>query len=114
LAVLDKVIDLSPEKMLAAAKQTLVQENQTIELCRALLDNRSWLEVSKIVAGMRNLEPESVRMAVLGYSTNVMLSGGPKANRCYVIMAAFSENFFYTKFAGLVAACFEASQKDNK
>ena len=44
---------------------------------------------------------------VLGYCKSVLLSGGPKADKAYDIIDVFGNNFYDTKFAGLVAACYE-------
>lgn len=106
LVILDKVLGLPAEQMAAAAEQMAAQENQTIELCRLLLKKAPWGVVSKTVKGLSD-EPESIRRAVLGYMTSVLLGGGDV--RAYNVMVSFERDYFATGRAGLVMSCYDAT-----
>ena len=79
---------------------------QAIELARALLNGRSWKEVAGILKGIDE-EPEGLRYMVLGYCNAVLLGGGKLANRAFIIMNSFADNFYDSKKAGLTMACYE-------
>jgi len=105
LVLLEQISEITdPELALATINEGLISEAKTIELCRALL-KKDWPEVSIILKGL-NQEAESVRMAVLGYLSVVLLSKGD--NRTAEIMAPFTESFFNSGKAGLVLASFLA------
>jgi DNA polymerase III gamma/tau subunit len=104
LTILDKIINMDPADMLAAAKQQAADQNETIELCRALMAKRPWRDVARIIKGI-DQEPEQVRRAVLGYASAILLS---KDNgQAYLLLDAFQKNFFDTGKAGLVMAAYQ-------
>ena len=104
LAILDKIVDLAPAQMLEAAKQQATLHNETIELCRVLMKGASWKEIATIIKGIE-AEPESFRRMMLGYATNTLLNGNPKAA---IILDCFRENYYDNGKAGLVLSCWEA------
>lgn len=104
LVILDKIIDLPEDEMILAAEQQAAAENETIELCRALM-NSPWKKVSGILKGL-DQDPESVRRAVLNYFSAVLLNSG-KA-KAAAILDCFVDNFYDSGRAGLVLACYEA------
>jgi hypothetical protein len=105
LVILDKIVDLDPAEMLEAAKQFAADQNQTIELCRALMAKASWKTVGSILKNLEQ-EPESVRRAVLGYFNAVLInSGNPRA---YAVIDCFARPYYDSGKAGLTASCFEA------
>lgn len=105
MMILDKILYLNKEDMLQAAKRTAEQQNEVIELCRALMSKRNWKIVSNVLKGIQQ-EPESVRRAVLGYFTAVILNGDNP--RAYLIMSCFQNNYFNAGKPGLVMSCYEA------
>lgn len=80
-------------------------EAEGIAICRALINGMAWAELAKLIKGCKE-DPESLRYAVLGYCNTIVLSGGPKAGLAFNIIEAFSKNFYDSKLAGLVAACY--------
>lgn len=113
LVILDKIIDLPEDQMIAAAEQQAAAENETIELCRALMDS-SWSKVSKIIKGL-DQDPESVRLAVLGYFNTVLLSSNTKATKekaaiASSILDCFLDPFYASGRTGLSQACYIAVQ----
>lgn len=86
-------------------------KTQAIELARALLKPAPWKTVAGILKDLKGEEPEGLRHLVLAYSTSVMLSGGPLADRAFYVVDEFKSHFYDSKYAGLVAACFAVITK---
>ena len=110
LVMLEQVAGIKDEaEQLKAINTPAEDEAGAMELCRALL-TRKWGAVAEVLKTLREqkAESESVRYAVLGYMSSVVLNSG-KADAAYV-MECFSENTYDTKFPGLVLACFQACQ----
>ena len=106
LMTLDKIIDLDEDQMAEAAERTVAEQNETIELCKALIGNAKWPTVAGILKNLTQ-EPESIRRAVLGYFNSVLLNGH-NADSTYLVMEAFSEPLYNTGRPGLTMACYEA------
>lgn len=100
---LDKVRDIDNDRRALELILEADLEKNVIELCRALLDNKKWKEVSTILKNL-NDEPEKVRYAVLGYMNSVLLNGGDP--RAAVIIEQFLDSYMYMGKAGLTLSCF--------
>ena len=105
LSILDKIINMDSQDMLEAAKQQATEQNEAIDLCRALIGKKPWKDVAKIVQGIEQ-DPEQVRRAVLGYAQSVLLKSG--MGQAYFVMTAFKEPFYDLGKPGLTLACYEA------
>lgn len=108
LVMLEQVANLeTEEEQLKAVNKPAEEEATTIELCRALLE-RNWKNCSEILKALKEqkVESESVRYAVLGYMSAVLLNSG-KSTPAYV-MECFSENTYDTKFNGIVLMTYQA------
>ena len=105
LSILDKILNLSPEDMLEAAKQQAANENEAIDLCRLLIGKKQWKDVAKVLQGIEQ-DPEQVRRVVLGYAQAVLLKSGQL--QAYVVLTAFRQPFYDIGKPGLVLACYEA------
>ncbi|HUW44466.1 MAG TPA: AAA family ATPase, partial [Dehalococcoidia bacterium] len=105
LVCLDKVLNLSEGERVEAIQQTLADENEAIELCRALIKKDTWPKVAGILKNLKG-EPESIRYAVLGYARAVLLKNTD--HQAYKVICAFENNFYDSKAAGLIRASFEA------
>lgn len=105
LSILDKIINMEPADMLAAAKQQAAAQNESIDLCRALIGKKPWKDISRILQGVQQ-DPEQVRRAVLGYSQAVLLKSGH--GQAYIVMSAFRQPFYDLGKPGLTLACYEA------
>ncbi len=111
LVILDAVIDIEDDNDLINAVMTYNLQSVTIkDLIQALLNNRSFEEISNIVKGL-NDEPEKVRYAILGYMNTVLLSNGKSAPRAAQIINEFRESFMYSKKAGFSLACYLCTNK---
>jgi DNA polymerase-3 subunit gamma/tau len=112
LVFLEKIGSLdSVEDMLKNIASAEAVEVEGIALCRALLSNRPWKELSGILQGLKNEEPEKLRRAVLGYMNSVLLNSGK--HNAGIIMQAFSENTYDSGFPGLVLMAFTAHSELN-
>jgi DNA polymerase-3 subunit gamma/tau len=104
LTILEQVLNTPPEKQLEAAKQTALEQSESIELCRALISNSNWKKVSSILERLKQQEAESIRRHVLGYAQAVLLkSDNPKAG---LIIEEFLEPTYNSGFAQIVYACY--------
>jgi len=112
LVILEQVAGIEGEKdQLAAISTTSMNKEAGINLARALFNPRvQWSEVAAILKELKE-EPESLRHMILAYSTSVLLGGGPLSNRAFMMIDCFARNFYDSKRAGLVAACYEAVTK---
>lgn len=106
LMLLDKIIGLPPDKMLAAAKTETEGKNKVISLCRAMIKGEGWKKISAILRNLEDEPEESIRRAVLGYCASVLLKGD--SPRAFLIMDSFSKPFYDTGRPGLILACYEA------
>lgn len=106
LSMLERVIGRIDAEYEGQIDSFQEQEMQVRQLCRALLQKRTWPEVSEILKGIKQ-EPESVRYAVLGYMNTVILSG-KDVQRAAIVIDSFKEPYFYTKKAGLALSCYSS------
>lgn len=92
LNLLEKIIDISPDKMEQALEKEKAFESQTIDLCRALINGTNWAKLMNIIKGLEAEEPESIRRAVMGYCTAIMMK---EFNETAMIVAECFEKPFY-------------------
>ncbi len=110
IKIFEKIINLDEEEMLDAAKQEAEKREQSIALCRALIEKRSWKEVAQILKAL-NEEPEAVRRAVRGYFASVLLNGKTEA---FIVLDALKEPFFNIDAKNELVRCiFEAHTELN-
>ena len=79
-----------------------------IDLCRLLIRGTKWKDLSKVLNGLKDQEPESVRRAVLGYCASVLLS--EDSPRAYLVMDAFKQPTYDIGWPGVVLSAYEAVQ----
>jgi len=84
-------------KLASKLLESAVDNPQAIDLARALMKRAKWSEVHEILAGMKDLNPESVRHVIRAYMTSVVLSSGGKsekfAGKNLEILSKFSTPF---------------------
>lgn len=107
IQILDQIKNLSPKKMKQAVQKAADTQSETIELCRAIINKKQWSEIALILKNLKQEDPESIRRAVLGYATSVLLN--KKDNRIAAILEAFAEPTYNTGFPGIVYAAYCAS-----
>lgn len=106
LVLLNTIAGMDDEsKQLDAIVKGDVQA-EAISICRALNNPRTtWAAMAKILKETKTENPEGVRYLILAYFTTVLL--GRTNPRAYAILDAFRDNFYDSKRAGLVMACYE-------
>lgn len=111
LVLLDQVIDMNdPEMAKISVLSGKVGDVAAIkDLCQMLVKDSEpkskWKKVTEILKGLDD-DPESVRRAVLGYFSAVLINGG--SVKTAQVMGEFSEPFYNTGKPGLVLACYMA------
>ena len=108
LQILEQVLHVDEDKRLEMAQKAEHTENESIELCRALLNKASWGKISSILKSLKqqNEDAESIRRHVLGYAQSVLLNGGN--DQAAAIIEAFWEPTYDVGFPGLVYCCYSA------
>lgn len=103
---LDQIKYLSEEDALELLQKEKLKESQILDLCRALITSgTSWNTVANILSNLEE-EPETVRRAVLGYMSSVLLKGDNK--KAAIVIECFQDNFYDSGKAGLIFACYES------
>lgn len=108
LVILDAVA-LAPAAD-AAAQLAIVAKADlkapAIQIARALMSPQTkWPAMAKILKDLKDEDPEGLRHLILAYCTAILLKG-KSDNRAFAIIEEFSHNFWDSKRAGLVAACY--------
>jgi len=115
LVFLNSVIRLKSKKDQLNAIIPATAELQAFEIVRALLYQQSkttWKTMSKILKATEGEDAEQIRWLVLACCKTELLKAGKFSGRAYIIIDAFSDNFYDSKMAGLVAACYEVIEGD--
>lgn len=105
LQLLGKIIHLdTEEEMLPLCTTENIEEiAQVNELCQALLKGNSWNKVSKILKGLKHIEPETLRRNIIGYANAVLLNGNEDAS---IILGWFLyKNTYDSGFALITQFC---------
>lgn len=106
LVILEQVYRLESAEDQLEAVTKATGGSQAIEIARGLLNKAPWVKMAAILREVEE-EPETVRAMVLNYATTVLLSGNTKLHgRARLMIEYFSDNFFYSGKAGLVASCY--------
>jgi DNA polymerase III gamma/tau subunit len=106
IQILEKVLSVPEEQRLSVAQKTAEEQNQSIELCRALMRKAGWKEIALILKGLKDQDPEGIRRHILGYLQGVLLS--KRNDGAAEVMEEFLEPFYASGFPGLVFACYSA------
>lgn len=109
LVHLDSVINLKNKDEQLNAIITATAETAAFDIVRALLYNTktTWKQMAKILKETEGEEPEQIRWLVLSCCKTEMLKAGKFANRAFLVIDAFRDNFYDSKHAGLCAAAYE-------
>ncbi len=106
LVILDKIKNLPSNKRSEAIGQPQEDEKEGIDLCRALINEKTkWPTIAKILRDIKG-EPESIRWSVMGYCTACLMK---KSNHyIFHVLTCFENHFYDSKKNGLVSACYQA------
>ena len=110
LQILDKVYQLDDWKKQLKAIEKSSTTTATIEIARKLMNPKTkWREIAPILKELENEDAENIRWMILGYGKSVLLKGNNA--RAFRMIEAFRDNFYDSKFAGVVSACYEILQE---
>lgn len=105
IQTLEQVLSVPESKRLEIAQKNALEESLAIDLCRALLNKRTtWTDIQKILAGLREIEPETIRRAVIGYAANTLINKDFPI--CGLILEEFISPFYDSGFPQLVYAAY--------
>lgn len=109
LVLLEKIIGMEENEARQVIKKGIQEEDKNvIDLCRALLGkDTNWGAITKIIKELQSQDIESVRWAVMGYMSSVLLSG-KRNDKAAIILEAFSEPFYDSGKNGLVLASYQS------
>lgn len=117
LVLLGQVIgagETDEEKLQALT--TVDSKTDAIAVARLLLKPRaSWMEMAKVLSSIVELDEqaEKIRWLVLSYMSSVALKGGKSVDRACYVIECFRDNFYDSKRAGLIAACWECLKSED-
>lgn len=100
---IDTVRNLKNEHEMLSVLLSPISNSNTIELCNALLSNKKWDAITKILKGIDD-DPEKVRYGILTYMAKVLLD--KDSPRAADIISLFSDTYIYNGKAGLVLSCY--------
>lgn len=106
LVILDQVIDLPEDKMLGSVGDGIEEDKKEIkDLCQALLKGKSWKIIAEVLKVLKGTEPETIRRAVIGYMSAVLLNSG--SAKPALIIDVFKDNVFDSGMPGIILNCYE-------
>jgi DNA polymerase-3 subunit gamma/tau len=106
LVLLDQVRGENDEDEQLRILSSADERQNAIEIARMLIrSDTTWKGMAKLLKSIDD-EPEGLRHMILGYATSVVLGCGPGTPRAATILEEFSQNFYDSKRAGLVNACY--------
>jgi len=111
LKILEKIIYLDEEDMLEAAQQEAEKREQTITLCRALIEKKSWKQIAEILKNIDE-DPEAVRRKIRGYFASVLLNNNAVG---FIALDVFKLAFYNTDGRNeLIRGCYEIWSEINE
>lgn len=106
LVLLDQVIDIIDDEVsLQTIIDNTIDEKNIVDLCKAILNSKSWSEMATIIRGIKE-EPEKVRHSVGGYMAAVLLNG-ENINAIIALDILESTNFMYSGKWGLTSTFYK-------
>jgi len=105
LVALDKILNLKPEERIEALHKIMAEEKEAFNLFWALMKKEDWRKITNILQNLKG-EPESIRYSIIGMARAQLLK--QKDMQAYNIICAFENNFYDSKNAGVIRACFES------
>lgn len=110
LVFLHAVLDMKDEKAQLEAITKGSVETFGIDIARLLIKRGDWKSVTRLLKQLKSEDPEKVRWVVMGYASAVLLNkSDPHVAH---VLECFRDNFYDSKFNGLVMACWEVLHGD--
>jgi len=112
LKILEQVIEIADdERAFKMIQDTSIGEATVLEICKMLVEpgKGKWAEMSKLIKGVDS-DTESIRYAILGYLSAVLLNSPEGNPRIAEMMSIFVEPCMYTGKGGIVLEIYLACQ----
>ena len=108
LVFLDAIKHTDDEKTMIDMIYKADSKTAAIEIARKLLQkDTDWCDITPILKEYSD-DPENARHVILGYAKTCLLSGNEAImDRAYAMIESFRDNFYDSKMAGLVSACYD-------
>lgn len=106
LVYLQQVLAFEDDESQLNVLSRVAAEEEGITVARTLFGRRKpqWAEMAKVLREVKE-DPETIRWIVLSYAKSILLK---KADaRAHEVIVAFEDNFYDSKMAGLVRACYD-------
>lgn len=111
ISILSSIGSLENDELqLNAVKGIHESETEVIHLCRALVQSRPWKDVAAILKTIEAVNPETVRLYVLGYMNKVLLSGNRNSSAFVALFEFENLGVGPSKF-GITKACFRCCKE---
>ncbi len=108
LVTLHQVINLDTDEQKLNAILPDGKKAAAFDLVKQLLwEKADWKKIAAIISGLEGEDWEGLRYLILANASTTLLKGSGNAKRAYAILTAFEGNFYDSKRAGLVRACYE-------
>lgn len=104
IQVLEQVLNVEPGLRLETARRRAEEQSEVIALCRALVGKAPWKVIAKILTGLKQQEPESIRRMVIGYAQSILLRG--TNDLAALMIEEFRQPTYDIGFPGVVYACY--------
>lgn len=116
LSELNAVRDLKTDTERLAALQPEGTRKTAADIFLELVYKKPprWDVLRSAIEGIADENWEGIRQAVLTVASKELLKPNGRYQQAYYVLCAFEKDWFYTKRAGLIAACFEAVAKISK
>jgi DNA polymerase III gamma/tau subunit len=114
LNILQQVLSVSDKQRLKIAEKSELEENESINLCRSLLQRKGYNDAKVILNGLKTQDAEGIRRHILGYCQSVLLGNDWKGSHvaAAAIMEEFREPTYDMGFSAIVLACFSYYNAD--
>lgn len=109
IQLLEQTLAVPSDRRRNVAEKAAIELSKLNELCQAMLKGASWKQVSRVLRGLKDQQPESLRLGVLGYCGVILLRGSDNP-RAGLIMELFNDPFYNTGFNGLIYACYAVTK----
>lgn len=106
LTILEQVLGLPKDDQEAVATRIAAEQAEVLDLCRALIERAGWKKIRAILSGLTE-DPESIRRAVLGYCTAVLLNEDNDV--AALVLETFLDPFYDSGKPQLVYACYSVT-----
>jgi len=108
LVILDTIFDLEPKEMIDAIQNSEMAK-EVKELCQGMLRGDDWNKLRTIIKGLKGVDPERARQAIIYYMQAVALNNPSQAGQAALVFDCFKETVFYTGMPGISFAAYNTT-----